>query len=84
MAIASEHKGSMDPDDVLDRIEEEYAGLAGSVFAAARARALAAGHDLVEAEGDMLVRISPNGERTILKHISPPRVVEPGTKYCLK
>jgi hypothetical protein len=84
MAITSKHEESLEPNDVLDKIEAEYASMAGSVFAAARARAIEAGHDLVEVEGDLLVRISPNGDREILKRIRPPRDVEPGVAYCLK
>lgn len=61
--------------------ERSYAARASDAFADARRQAVAMGYDLVEKEGDAIVRISPEGNKQIVKKIRPARAVRAGTKF---
>ena len=59
-------------DDDIDRLESEFPAMATEAFAAARARALAAGLSLVESDGDVIYEVFPDGRRVRVKQIEPP------------
>lgn len=71
-------------EDEIERLEQEFPLKAAAAFAAARKRALEAGQTLVEAHGDELVEISPDGTRKVLKKIAPPTKVTKGQIIMLR
>lgn len=67
-----------------DLRERTYASRASEAFANARRQAVAKGYDLVEKEGDAIVRIFADGKKQVVKHVGPARAVRAGTRYRAK
>ena len=62
---------------------DDIAQLAGRAFAAARNAAIAAGCSVMEARGDRLVEVSPDGSERIVKRIAGPTKTAVGAKYLI-
>jgi hypothetical protein len=73
-----------DQEKRFDQLEREFPASAGNAFASARARALAAGHGVVEALDGALYEVLPDGTRTFLKKIKPPVPARKGERFSLK
>jgi hypothetical protein len=63
--------------------EDDIAPLAGRAFAAARNAAIAAGCSVMEARGDRLVEVSPDGSERIVKRIAGPTKTAVGARYLI-
>ncbi|MCC6145011.1 MAG: hypothetical protein IT368_14495 [Candidatus Hydrogenedentes bacterium] len=73
-----------DTIEEMDKAEQAFAQRSAEVFAAARERVLAMGQPVTFSEGDVLIRLFPDGTRTILQEIQPPRRIGRGTKIRLR
>jgi hypothetical protein len=62
---------------------DDIAQLAGRAFAAARNEALAAGCSVIEARGDRLVEVSPDGSERVVKKIAGPNAATIGERYLI-
>jgi len=62
---------------------DDIAQLAGPAFAAARNAAIAAGCSVIEARGDRLVEVSPNGPERVVKTIAGPTAATIGERYLI-
>jgi hypothetical protein len=65
------------------REEEELPAKAGEVFAAARARTLAAGLSVVESRNEYIYEVFPDGREIVLKKIEPSRKFAVGQKFII-
>ena len=63
--------------------EDDIAPLAGRAFAAAYNAAISAGCSVMEARGDRLVEVSPDGSERIVKRIAGPTKTAVGAKYLI-
>lgn len=61
--------------------EDEIAPLAGEAFAAAFDAAIADGYCVIEARGDRLVEVSPDGSERVVKTIAGPTAATIGERY---
>jgi hypothetical protein len=68
----------------LNQLEMEFPASAGDAFAGARARALAAGHAVVEADDGALYEVFADGTRKFLKKIKPAVPARRGARFSLK
>lgn len=68
----------------IESLENAFPAVSGSAFAAARERALSAGHSVFESENGGLYEVFPNGRRVLVKKIAPPQPVVSGTVIKLK
>lgn len=73
-----------DAEQEMERLESQFPQIAGSAFAAARARVLASGQSVLQSEGAFIYRVFPDGRRELVKQIEPPTAVVPGTKYHIR
>jgi hypothetical protein len=73
-----------DQEKEIEILENGFPSVAGSAFAAARERALSAGHNILESENGRLYEVFPDGSRTLVKKIAPPKSVVPGTVITLR
>ena len=62
---------------------DDIAPLAGEVFAAAYNAAISAGCSVMEARGDKLVEVSPDGSERIVKRIAGPTAATIGERYLI-
>jgi hypothetical protein len=62
---------------------DDIAQLAGPAFAAARNAAIAAGCSVLEARGDRLVEVSPDGTERVVKRIAGPTAATIGKRYLI-
>jgi hypothetical protein len=72
-----------DDEKAFRKLEEELPAKAGDVFAAARARALAAGHSVVESRNEFIYEVFPDGREKVLKQIEPSRKYRAGQKFII-
>ena len=63
--------------------EDDIAPLAGEAFAAAYNAAISAGCSVLEARGDKLVEVSPDGKERIVKRIAGPTKTAVGDRYLI-
>jgi len=71
-------------EEELDQLEAAFPKLAGQAFSAARSRALAAGESVLQAEGGVIYRVSPDGQKVEVKKIKKPVKVTRGAKFLIK
>jgi len=62
---------------------DDIAPLAGEAFAAAYDAAIESGFSVLEARGDRLVEVSPDGSERIVKRIAGPTKTAVGAKYLI-
>jgi hypothetical protein len=67
-----------------EKLESTVAEQSGSVFAAARERALATGESVVASVRGVIYEVFPDGRRREMKRVAPPTRVVPGTKWILR
>jgi len=67
-------------DQEIQQLENQFPALSGQAFAAARQRVRQAGQTVLQSEGDVVVRVFPDGTKEIVKRIDPPIAVRRGTK----
>jgi hypothetical protein len=72
-----------DDEKAFRKLEEELPAKASDVFAAARARALAAGHSVVESRNKFIYEVFPDGQKKVLKQIKPSRKYRAGQKFII-
>ena len=65
-----------DEEAIIDELEEQFPLLADAAFSKAREDTLAAGLSVVEADGDAIYEVFPDGTRKFVKSIEP-RVSRP-------
>tara|TARA_S200002703_G_scaffold148417_1_gene145094 strand:- start:205 stop:408 length:204 start_codon:yes stop_codon:yes gene_type:complete len=63
--------------------DDDIAQLAGQAFAAAYNAAIAAGCSVLEARGDTLVEVSPDGSERVVKKIAGPNAATVGERYLI-
>jgi hypothetical protein len=73
-----------DQEKEIQTLENEFPAVSGSAFAAARERALSAGHSILESENGRLYKVFPDGHRVLVKKIAPPKSVVSGTVLALR
>ena len=83
MSGADAHPSIMLNEEQIEELERQFPEMAGTAFAEARARALAAGLSVVETHEAMLWEVFPDGTRKPIKAIEPPTLVEPGSKFTI-
>lgn len=71
-------------DQELQQLENQFPALSGQAFAAARQRVRAAGQTVLQSEGDVVVRVFPDGRKEVVKRIDPPTPVKPGTRLTIR
>ena len=71
-------------EEQIEALERQFPELAGTAFAEARARVLAAGLSVLETHDAMLWEVFPDGTRKQLKAMEPPTVVVPGSKFTIR
>lgn len=74
----------VDQDKEIEALENQFPAVSGSAFAAARARALSAGHSILESENGGLYEVFPDGRRILIKKIAPPKPAIPGTVIVIR
>jgi len=62
---------------------DDIASLAGPAFAAAYDAAIADGFSVLEARGNTLVEVSPDGTEMVVKTIRGPTTAKVGERYLL-
>lgn len=67
-----------------EKLEAAVAEQSGSVFAAARERALATGASVVESVRGVIFEVFADGRRREVKRVAPPTRVVPGSKWTLR
>lgn len=73
----------MSDEDIQD-LENSFPTMSGEAFAAARERALASGLSVLQTEGDLIVEVSPDGGKKIVKRIEPPTYLEIGSTFTIR
>ena len=68
----------------LAKLEADFPGLSGQAFAAAAQRSLAEGLSIMQIAGDQVVRISPDGQTTVVKGAPRPIKVKVGDKIQIR
>ena len=63
--------------------EDDIAHLAGPAFAAAYDAAITDGFSVIEARGNALVEVSPDGSERVVKTIRGPTTAKVGERYLL-
>tara|TARA_S200002703_G_scaffold75666_1_gene65287 strand:- start:285 stop:488 length:204 start_codon:yes stop_codon:yes gene_type:complete len=63
--------------------DDDIAPLAGPAFAAAYDAAIADGFNVLEARGDTLVEVSPDGRERVVKRITGPTAATVGERYLI-
>jgi len=63
--------------------EDDIAPLAGEAFAAAYDAAIESGFSVMEARGDRLVEVSPDGRERVVKTIAGPNAATIGERYLI-
>lgn len=63
--------------------EDDIAPLAGPAFAAAFDAAIAGGCSVLEARGDTLVEVSPDGSERVVRTIAGPTSATVGERYLI-
>lgn len=71
-------------DAAIDALEAMLPTLAGTAFARARARMLAAGLSVLEAEDGAIFETFPDGHRRVVRLIESPVPVIKGSKLILR
>lgn len=71
-------------EQALDYLEEQIPALSASAVTVAYWAALAAGHSVLEVEGDAIVEVFPDGTRRVVKAIEPGTAAVVGTKMVLR
>ena len=64
--------------------DDDIAPLAGQAFASAHNVAIADGCCVLEARGDRLVEVSPDGSERVVKTIRGPTAATVGERYLLR
>lgn len=78
--LGGERSKMPDQESEIERLESEFPLVSGLAFATARARVLASGQSVLQAEGGFIYEVFPDGRRRRVKQIEPPTPVVPGTK----
>ena len=73
-----------DEENEIQKLESQFPAVSGQAFAAAREQVLASGQSVLQSEGGMIYRVSPDGRKELVKQIEPPTVVTPGTKLTIR
>jgi hypothetical protein len=68
----------------IQKLETEFPALAGSAFAAARARVLASGQSVLQSEDGVIYEVFPDGRKVEVKKIEPPTKVKVGEIYIIR
>jgi len=68
----------------IDFLEAQIPELAQAAVTIAHWRALAAGHSVLEVEGEGIYEVFPDGSRKFVQKIDPPTPVEKGKKYLIR
>jgi hypothetical protein len=68
----------------IEELETQFPVISGEAFAEARARALATGVGVVEADEGELYEVFQDGRRRFLKKIQPPIPVRKGAKFSIR
>ena len=71
-------------DKSIDYLEEHFPELFAAAVTQAYWGALAAGHSVVQRDGDDLVEVFPDGSRRFIKKLPPGFEVVPGTRVELR
>lgn len=71
-------------DSEIEKLENQFPQLSGEAFATARAKVLASGQSVLQAEGGCIYRVFPDGRKEIVKRIEPPVAYQPGTKIPIR
>lgn len=70
-------------EEAIQHLEAHLPELFAAAVTQAYQAALAAGHTVLQREGDDLVEVSPDGSRRVIKPLPPLVPVEPGTRRRL-
>lgn len=73
-----------DQERKIQTLESQFPAVSGSAFAAARAKVLASGQSVLQAEDGFLYEVFPDGRKVCLKPLEPPTKVTPGTKLTIQ
>jgi hypothetical protein len=73
-----------DQEKEVQALENEFPAISGSAFAAARERALSAGHSVLESENGGIYEVFPDGRRIFVKKVAPPKAVVPGSVITIR
>jgi hypothetical protein len=71
-------------DQDIQKLESQFPAVSGSVFAAAREQALAAGQSVLESKQGVIYEVFPNGNRRRVKEIAPPTQIALGYKVAIR
>lgn len=85
--VVTEGKRPKRPDSTevdMARLEADFPALSGQAFAAAAQRSLDKGLSIMRIEGDQVVRISPDGQMTVVKEAPRPIKVTAGSKIQIR
>ena len=63
--------------------DDDIAPLAGEAFSAAYDAAIESGFSVMEARGDRLVEVSPDGRERVVKTIAGPTAATVGERYLI-
>jgi hypothetical protein len=82
--IVPERFAMADQENNIETLENQFPSISGSVFAAAREQALAAGRSVLQSEGEYIYEVFPDGRRVVVKKIEPPIPVVPGSIITIR
>jgi hypothetical protein len=71
-------------DQDVQELEDIFPALSGEAFAAARERVIASGLSVLQSEGDVIVEVSPDGQKKFVKKIEPPMYLEIGSTFTIR
>lgn len=70
-------------DQDIQILESEFPAVSGHAFAEARDHVLASGLSVLQAESGTIYRVYPDGRKEVVKHIEPPTLAIPGSKFTI-
>lgn len=73
-----------DQESEIQKLENQFPPVSGEAFAAARARVLASGQSVLQAEDGFLYEVFPDGRKVLVKQIEAPTPATPGTKLTIR
>jgi len=71
-------------DQRIEQLESSFPAAAGVVFSQAYDLAIQAGLSVVVSEDGAIYEVFPDGQRRLIKTITPPTPAEPGRKLTLR
>lgn len=78
------HNPVSSEDERIERLESSFAEASGGVFSNAYNLAIKAGLSVVVSDNGAIYEVFPDGQRKLIKNITPPSPAQPGRKLKLQ